>query len=52
MCGIGSMGLFQNGGEDCKESCSHAVCGRTGLESVGRVEEVGGPVRCGSSQAP
>ena len=51
MCGIESMGLFQNGGKGCKESCGHAVCGRRGLESAGIVEEAGGPVRCSSPQA-
>ena len=48
MCGMGSMGLFQNGGEGCKESCGHVVCGMRGFESGGIVDEAGGPVTCGS----
>ena len=41
MCGIGSMGLFQNKGDGCDDSCSHVVCGRRGFSSAGRVEEGG-----------
>ena len=41
MCGIESMGLFQNGAEDCDNSCGHALCGRAGFSTMGRVEEGG-----------
>ena len=50
MCGIGSMGLFQNRGEGCKESVGHAICGRRGLQTAGIVDEAGGPVSCGSPE--
>ena len=50
MCGIGSMGLFQNGAEGCKESVGHGICGRRGLQPAGIVDDAGGAVSCGSPQ--
>ena len=50
MCGIGSMGLFQNGAEGCKASVGHAICERRGLQPAGILEDSGGAVSSASPQ--
>ena len=55
MCGIPSMGLFQNGGDGWEDACGQGICGMLGAWNAGRPEEAGGAVRfdvAGVAKAP
>ena len=51
MCGIPSRGLFQNGRDGWKESCSQGICGTPGARNAGRAEEAEGLVGFGTTEA-